>query len=436
MTRTSQATPRPSALAFLALAGGLAALALPARPAAAQTVALTNGKIYPVAGPVIERGTVLIRDGRIAAVGADVPVPAGARVIDVAGKVVTPGFMDAATGLGVVEVAAVRGTNDDAVQNSRITAAFNTADAIDPFSTLIPVERVEGITRAVVAPGGWGLISGQGIAIDLGTEGMPRMVDRTPVAMYADLSSTGARAAGGSRAAAVLMLREALADARDYAANRRAFESNARRAYALSRLDLEALVPVVQGRVPLAVHVERAADILETLRLAREEKVGLILTGVADGWVVASEIARAHVPVVIDPLRNLPDFEARGASLENAGRLAKAGVEVALATFDAHNARNVKYFAGNAVAYGMPYDAALRAVTVNPARIFGIADRYGTLEPGKDADVVVWSGDPFELTTLVEHVFIRGAEMPAETRQRDLLRRYRVLDGTPPAYKP
>ena len=196
-------------------------------------------------------------------------------------------------------------------------------------------------------------------------------------------------------------------------------------------------MPVVEGREPLAVHVERAADILEALRFAREQKVRLILIGAADGWVVAGQIARDGVPVVLDPMRNLPDFEARGATLENAARLARAGVTVALTTvnFNAHNARNVTYEAGNAVAYGMPYDAALRAVTVNPARIFGIADRYGTLEPGKDADVVVWSGDPFELTTLVEHVFIKGVEMPTDTRQRELLRRYRVLDDTPPAYK-
>ncbi|HEX9107291.1 MAG TPA: amidohydrolase family protein, partial [Longimicrobiales bacterium] len=261
------------------------------------------------------------------------------------------------------------------------------------------------------------------------------MIDRSPVAMYVELGSSGARVAGGSRAAAVLMLREALQDARDYAANRRAFESNARRAYALSRLDLEALGPVIRRELPLAVSADRAADILEAIRLAREENVRLILTGAEDGWLVADQIARAGVPVVIDPMRNLPDFEARGATLENAARLARAGVQLAFATFDAHNARNVKYYAGNAVSYGMPYDAALRAVTLEPARIFGIADRYGTLEPGKDADVVVWSGDPFELTTLVEHVFIKGREMPANTRQRELLQRYRTLDATPPAYK-
>lgn len=404
-------------------------------PALAQTIAITNGKVYPIAGPALERGTVVIRDGRIAAVGADVPLPAGARVIDAAGKVVTPGFMNASTTLGVVEVGAIRQTNDASLDNKQITAAFNAADAIDPFSTLLPVERVEGITRAVVTPAGTNLIKGQALVIDLGTEGLPGMIVRSPVAMVASLNSDAARIAGGSRAAAILLLRQALEDARDYAVNRRAFDANARRAYSLSRLDLEALQPVLRGELPLAIEANRAADILEALRFAREEKIKLILAGVEDGWIVADRIAAAGVPVVIDPMQNLPDFEARGASLENAARLAKAGVRVAFATFDAHNARNVKYYAGNAVSYGMPYDAALRAVTLEPARIFGIADRYGTLEPGKDADVVVWSGDPFELTTLVEHVFVKGREMPADTRQRELLRRYRTLDVTPPEYK-
>jgi imidazolonepropionase-like amidohydrolase len=206
----------------------------------------------------------------------------------------------------------------------------------------------------------------------------------------------------------------------------------------VSRLDLEALVPVVRGEIPLAITANRASDILAALRLARETNVRLILQGAAEGWLVAREIAAANVPVVINPLSNIPTFDALGITFENAARLHAAGVRVVLASFDSHNARNLKQIAGNAVSHGMPHEAALRAVTLEPARVWGIADRYGSIEPGKDADLVVWSGDPFELTTLVEHVFIRGLQMPKETRQTELLQRYRQIgqQGLPPAYRP
>jgi imidazolonepropionase-like amidohydrolase len=190
----------------------------------------------------------------------------------------------------------------------------------------------------------------------------------------------------------------------------------------------------VRRQVPLVIDANRASDILTALKLAREYNLKLILSGAAEGWLVAREIAAAAIPVIIDPLRNLPGFESLGITLENAARLNNAGVTVVFASFDAHNSRNIKQAAGNAVSYGMPYDAALRAITLNPARLWGIADQYGTLEAGKDADVVVWSGDPLELTTIAEHVFIRGREISKETRQEALFRRYRTVDGTPPAY--
>ncbi|HEY0809157.1 MAG TPA: amidohydrolase family protein, partial [Longimicrobiales bacterium] len=255
---------------------------------------------------------------------------------------------------------------------------------------------------------------------------------RNPVAMYAVLGQSGAGRAGGSRAAAILRLREALQDARDYAANRRAFESAQRRDYALSRLDLDALLPVIRGELPLVINVSRASDILSAIRIAREFDLRLILSSVDEGWMVARDIAAANVPVIINPMNNLPGMETLGITLENAARLNAAGVQVIFATFDAHNARNLKQLAGNAVSYGMPFDAALRAITLNPARVWGIADRYGTLEVGKDADVVVWSGDPLELTTTVEHVFINGREMSKETRQRMLFDRYRRVGGAMP----
>ncbi len=420
-----------------AAAASLALLLAGADAAQAQTVAITNARIHTMAGPVIERGTVVVRDGVIAAVGADVAVPAGARVIDAAGKVVTPGFIDSATQLGLVEVGAVAGTRDSRVNDDRITAAFNPADGLDPHSSPVAVTRSEGITRAVVTPApGASLIAGQAVLIDLGGATPMAMVRKNPVGMVAVLGERGSQLSGGARAAAILKLREVFQDVRDYMVNQRAYETASRRDYALSRLDLEALVPVARGEVPLILEVHRSSDILVALRLATELRVRLVLAGVTEGWMVADAIAEAGVPVVINPLVNLPgSFEQLGATLENAARLHAAGVNVAFASFDAHNARNLKQAAGNAVAYGMPHEAALRAVTVHAARVWGVDDRYGTLEVGKEADVVVWSGDPLELTTSVEHVFIRGREVPTDHRQKRLFERYRHIGGaTPTAY--
>lgn len=431
-------TPVPAHLPRLARAGAAVSLAatlmaMPAR-AAAQVIAITGGRVHTVAGPPLERGTVLIRDGRIEALGPDVQVPGGARVIDASGKIVTPGLLDSYTQLGLVEIGlSAPGTDDRSTTDSRITAAFDVTDAINPMSTLIPITRVEGITLAVVAPSGGGsIIAGRGAVVDLAGTTVPQMVRKSPAAIFAALGEAGAAAAGGSRAAAMLRLREALHDALDYARNREAFESGRRRDYALSRLDLEALVPVARGELPLAVRVDRASDIRAALRLAAEFGLKLIVVGAAEAWMAAEDLARENVPVVIDPLMNLPGFESLGATLENAARLHDAGVTVAFATFDAHNSRKLRQVAGNAVSYGMPWDAALRAVTLAPAEIWGISEQYGSLEPGKDADVVVWSGDPFELTTTAELVIIRGRVMPADTRQRELLERYRDLKRAPP----
>src|SRR5690606_13401966 len=218
----------------------------------------------------------------------------------------------------------------------------------------------------------------------------------------------------------MLLLREALQDARDYAANRNAFQQGSRREYALSRLDLEALQQVLRRQVPLIISVNRAADIMSVLQFARQENVRIILSGAEEGWMVADEIASAGVPVIINSMNNIPGFDNLGATLENAARLSQAGVSVMLSSFDGSNVRNLRQVAGNAVAYGMPWDEALAAVTSVPAQVFGIADRYGTLAVGMDADVVVWSGDPFDFTTSVDYVFIRGFEQRKDTRQQQL----------------
>ncbi len=295
---------------------------------------------------------------------------------------------------------------------------------------MIPVTRVEGITRVLVTPSGTGnVLLGQGAVFDLSGQHVPQSVTRAPAVMVAVLGEAGATVAGGSRTTAVLRLREALQDAQDFAINRVAYNSAQRREYARGRLDLEALQPVLKGEVPLLVQANRASDLLAAMRVASEFKVRLVLMGGAEAWMVADEIAKRRIPVVVKPLTNLPGFESLGATLENAARLRKAGVTVALASFDTHNSRNLRQEAGNAIANGLDRDEALAAVTLVPARLWGVADRYGSLEPGKDADVVVWSGDPFELTTGVEHVFIAGQEVPKDTRQMRLLERYRDLQN-------
>ena len=409
-----------------------------AAPAASQTVAITNARVHTMRGPALENATVVIRDGRIESVASGVAVPAGARVIDARGGVITPGFIDSATQLGVVEIDAVSNTTDESVSNDRITAAFSVADGYNPLSTLIPVTRVEGITRAVVSPSASGsLIAGQGMVVHLGEGPVTGRIVREPVGMFVVLGERGASLAGGARGAAMLLLREALQDARDYAANRAAFDRNQRRDYAISRLDLEALVPVVEGRLPLVVAVDRASDILAALRLREEFGLRMILSGAAEGWMVAEAIADADVPVLVFPLQNIPGFEELGTTLENPGLLHAAGVRVVMGAGQSegtHNSRNLKHAAGIAVANGMPWDAALASVTTTPASVWGVAERYGALAPGMDADLVVWAGDPFELTTLVRHVFIQGVEMPHTTRQQLLFERYRDREILPQSY--
>jgi imidazolonepropionase-like amidohydrolase len=407
----------------------------------AETIVITGATIHTM-GPqgTIKNGTLVIENGKIRAVGAAVPLPASARRIDAHGKVVTPGLFDSYSQIGLVEISAVDGTEDAHSQDDQITAAFNVADAFNPRSVLIAVNRVEGLTRAVAAPTpGKTVISGQGAVVNLGGPGERPgdSIVRSPAAMFAVLGETGAGLTGGARQDALLYLREAFQDALDYAANRRSFEQGTRRAYALSRLDLEALVPVVKGELPLVIAVDRASDIESALRLAKDFHLKLILAGAAEGWMVAHQIAEAKVPVLLSPLSNLPQsFETLGATLENPARLYKAGVTLALMTGDAHNSRNIKQAAGNAVAYGLPWDAALAAMTSVPARIWGIADHYGTLEPGQDADVVIWDGDPLEVTTFADAVFIRGKAIPMTSRQLELRDRYKDLKGpVPPVYR-
>jgi imidazolonepropionase-like amidohydrolase len=413
---------------------GLVPAQPPAAPAATPSsepaIVITNARIHTVSGPVFARGTIVIRGSRIAAVGNSLPVPAGAQVIDAAGKTVTPGLIDSNVQIGIVEIPlAAQGTADESTTDTRVSAAFNVVDSFNGNSAVIPVTRVEGVTRALVTPGGTGnVFAGQAAVMDLSGAQVPSSVTRGPAAMIALLGESGAGVAGGSRSTAMLRIREILQDAQDYGGNRVAFNTAQRRDYSRSRLDLEALQPVLKGQIPLAIQANRASDLLAAIRLANEFKLELVLIGASEGWMVADQLAAANVPVVIKPLTDIPAFDSLGATLENAARLKRAGVRVAIASFDTQNSRNIRQEAGNAIANGMDRAAALEAVTLAPARIWGVADRVGSIEAGKDADLVIWpTADPFELTSGAERVFIKGREVPRETRQRALLDRYRRI---------
>jgi imidazolonepropionase-like amidohydrolase len=240
-----------------------------------------------------------------------------------------------------------------------------------------------------------------------------------------------------SRGELIVKLRELLDDTRFFQTHRDAFDRAQTRPFAASRPDLQAMIPVIQGKLPLVVVVDRASDIDAAMRVAREFNVKLMIGGGAEGWMVADKLAAAHIPVLTGAMNNIPGgFAALGQRQENAALLRKAGVQVALignaggGDEEAFNVRNLKQEAGNAVAYGMTWDDALRAVTLAPAEIFGVADRVGSLQPGREGNVVVWSGDPFEFTTRVEHVFVRGHEYTDKTRQDLLMERYRNLPNT------
>ena len=407
-----------------------------ATAAAGQTVAITGGKVYPVSGPVIENGTVLVRDGKIVAVGANVAVPNDATRIDATGKWVTPGLINALTSLGVAEINAVQTTVDRSARgDSGIAASFPVWEGINPASTMFAPARNDGVTSVVVVPTG-GLIAGQAAVIDLVPGTLSDMLSKAPVAMVAQF---GDPRGGGSNARGeqYARLKEILEDTRIYARRRSDFDRAQTRPFAARRADLEALIPVVEGRLPLMVNVDQASDIDAIMRLANEQNVKLIVVGGAESWKVANRLAAANVPVVVGSLNNIPQsFSTLGARQDAAALLQRAGAKVVLigngSGEEGFNVRNLKYDAGVAVAYGLPWDAALRAITLTPAEMLGVANRIGSLQPGRDANVVVWSGDPFEFTTRAEHVLIRGREVVSPSRQDELMQRYKSY---PPAYR-
>jgi len=378
--------------------------------------------------PPIKDGTVVVQGGRITAVGGpEVSSPAGARFINGSGLVLTPGLVATESAIGMVEIGLEPTARDHRPGGKGVPAVradLRAWEALNPHSAAIPVNRAEGFTTAVVRPFG-GLISGQSAAFDLAGLRPGEAGLRGPLGVHVNLGIPGSRAAGGSRSLAMMHLRRLLDAARDLRKNRAAVDGRRFRDLGYPRTQVLPLVPVIEGKTPLVVRVDRAVDILDTLRLAAEQKVRVVLSGAAEGWRVADDIARAKVPVLVAVDRNLPlSYDALASRYDNAARMYRAGVVLGLsADGQAHNIRFLRQEAGIAAAWGLPRHAALAALTRNPAAIFGLTER-GALKPGARANMVLWTAHPLELSARAKHLFIGGREIPVRSRQTELLERY------------
>ena len=461
-----------------------------AAPVFAQTFAISGGTVALGDGSQpIPNGMVVVKDGRIVAAGdVRMKLPAGTKVIDARGKWVTPGIVAGFSRLGLAEVdltaseedgggrTDTSGAADDTTSNGPFNAAIDVVPAINPLDTTIAVNRADGVTRAIVAPSaGKNIFAGQGAVIDTGADMDPVTAARK--FQFVELGEAGAGNAGGSRASAHVMFRNALREAaelRRYAPSisgsrgqvpdererpvvrnpneSRVYGPDARRSedVLLTRFDAAALVPVLQGRQYLLVHVERASDILQVLELKRDfPSLRIVLVGASEGWTVADRIAKAGIPVIASAVNDLPaSFEQIAATQSNVGRMRAAGVKVAIGMIDDNDTRNLfmqRQYAGNLVglqkipgATGVNWGEALAMITSRPAEAIGMGGEIGSLAPGRRADLVIWSGDPLEVTSAAEQVFIDGMQQPLDTHQTRLRDRYRYLPGRrdlPEAYR-
>ena len=424
-----------------------AALLASTAPLAAQTVAITNGTVALGDGSEPMRGaTVVVRNGRIVAAGASVAVPAGAEVIDANGKWVTPGIVAGFSRLGLAEVdLGADGSDDTDTGASPFSAAIDVAPAINPKASTIAVSRSDGVTRAVVAPvAGRSIFGGQGAVIDTGDDMAP--VLRARAFQFVELGEGGAEKAGGSRAASFVLFRNALREARDLGPR---IDGPRRDDVLLNRADSAALVPVVRGQQLLLIHVERAVDILNVLDLRREfPGLKIALVGVTEGWTVADKIAASGVWVIASALNDLPaSFEMLAATQSNIGRMRNAGVKVAIGMIDDNDTRyvrNQRQYAGNLVALakvpgasGLSWGEAFAMISSRPAEAVGLGAEIGSLAAGRRGDVVIWSGDPLELSSAPEAVWIDGVRQPIDNHQTKLRDRYRSLErrDLPEAYR-
>lgn len=409
-----------------------------AAPAQAACTVLSGGQVYR--DGIAEHGITIVLDEGVfvgvgkglrslkltlddqSAVSAAMWGGRACEYLSLAGQHITPGLVEAHSQLGVVEVSLESATRDSSASGDPIRAGLVVTDAYNPRSTLIQIQRRQGVTSAVVAPTD-GLFSGFGGWVNLDGDTQARAVKHAKVGQFSTIKF------GESRAEAVLRIREAIEDASDYRRNRSAYERNQRREYVegASRVDLAGLAEVASRRIPLVVRADRAADIESLLRLRKELGIKMVILGGAEAWMLAEDLAAASVGVILDPYVYGPGgFDQIYGRADNAQLLDEAGVVVALTTGSSHNARNLRQIAGNAVRGGLSHAAAVRAVSSNVAKVYGVANE-GAISVGSAANLVVWSGDPLEFSSAVEQVYIAGKRVSLESRQTKLRDRYRSL---------
>jgi imidazolonepropionase-like amidohydrolase len=424
-----------------------------------QPVAIRGGKLLTITHGVIENGTVVMENGKITAVGpsASVKIPANARVIDANGMTVYPGLIDSETNLGLIEIEADQMTNDLVEISDEIMPHMHVADAFHAESERIPVVRVNGTTNVIVSPGSSDTLPGQSSFVQLDGRDRDEMLMIKDVALPMNFGPDQRRRGGGppgggggrggetrypsTRMGLAAQLRQAFLDAQDYAqrlANPQSTSAEGSQESSRSGgrggkggggnkrdLKLEALLPYLQGKKPVVVAARESADIETVMKLAREFNLKVVLNHVTHSQEILDEIASWKVPVIVGPIYDAPKANERYDSVYSLpAELAKRGVKIAFASYRVEHNRNLPYAAGYAVAYGLPYEEALKALTINPAEIWGVADQLGSLDVGKIANVVVANGDPLDVKTDVKEVFIRGRQIPMENRQTRLRDQY------------
>lgn len=408
-----------------------------------QPIVLKGGKLLTVSHGEIENGVLVMEGGKITALGtgASVKLPKNAKVIDVAGMTVYPGLIDSETSLGLTEISAESSTNDRIELSDEIMPHMHVYDAFHAESELIPVTRLNGVTNAIVAPDSNDTLPGQDSFVQLAGASASEMLLVRDIAM--PLNFTGEQRRNESREkrkfpetrmGMAAQLRQAFLDAQDYQQRFADYEKKKADAIRDKKpepsapkrdLKLEALLPYLQGKKPIVLAAEGPSDLETAVRLAQEFNLKFVLNHISHSRPVLDYVAALKVPVIVGPIYETPkEYERFDAVYSLPAELHKRGVKIAFASFDAHNSRNLPYQAGFATGFGLPADEALRAITLNAAEIWGVADQLGSLDAGKTANVVVANGDPLDVKTDVKRVFIGGQEIPMTSRQTRLRDEY------------